>query len=142
MGYQMGEFTFILGSDALGRDTTTHLIAGAQTLLYKELEFIEAARGFGYGPCRILFREILPNIIRPLMVYGVMLSGFAIIIEGGLSFLGLSVPAPAPSWGNMIAEGWELLEEAPHITMIPATVLFLTVLSLNLLVENLREIIG
>jgi peptide/nickel transport system permease protein len=63
-----------------------------------------------------------------------------IMAEGALSFLGLGVPAPVPSWGGMIAEGREVLEEAPHVSMIPAAVMFLTVISFNLIGDNLRSL--
>jgi len=97
-----------------------------------------AAKMIGNTNSSILVREILPNVAIPLCVYGLIIMALMIVVEGVLSFLGLSVPPPTPSWGGMIAAGREVLSEAPHVCLIPATVLFLTVLSLNVLGDTLR----
>jgi len=75
-----------------------------------------------------------------LTAYGLLVVSFMIMTEGALSFLGLGVPAPTPSWGGMVAEGREVLEEAPHVSMIPAAVMFLTILAFNLVGDNLRHL--
>lgn len=114
-------------------------VARAKTLALSNLEFVQAARLTGAGNWTILFREIAPNVMVPLAVYALMVAAFMIMAEGSLSFLGLGIAAPTPSWGGMIADGREVLDEAPHVSMIPATTLFLTVLSLNLMGDHLRN---
>ncbi len=115
-------------------------VARANTLTLRDLEFVQAARLTGAGHLSILIREIIPNVIAPLTAYALLIVSFMIMAEGALSFLGLGVPAPVPSWGGMIAEGREVLEEAPHVSMIPAAVMFLTVISFNLIGDNLRSL--
>jgi len=114
-------------------------ISRANTLIYAEREFVLAARAMGARDTYILLREILPNVVLPVLAYALVAVATAIVAEGALSFLGLSVPAPNPSWGGTIAEGREQLEEAPHISLIPAAVMFLTVLSFNLVGDTLRS---
>jgi peptide/nickel transport system permease protein len=75
----------------------------------------------------------------PLLVYTLVVTGYVIVVEGGLAFLGLSVPSPAPSWGGMIAAGRDVLEEAPHVAIIPMVAMFLTVLAVNIIGDKLRE---
>ncbi len=110
------------------------------TLSWARREFVLAARAIGASDSRILFCHILPNILPSAAAYGLLTVAVVIIAEGALSFLGLSVPPPSPSWGGMIAEGKEVLEDAPHVSLVPATVMFLTVLSFNLLGDRLREL--
>jgi peptide/nickel transport system permease protein len=114
-------------------------VARANTLRFVDREFVLAARASGAGDISILVREILPNVFPPLLVYAFMAVGFIIVAEGGLGFLGLSVPAPTPSWGGMMAEGREVLDHAPHVSLVPTGVMFLTVLSVNLIAERLRR---
>jgi len=87
----------------------------------------------------IMIFEILPNIIIPMVAYALMLVGYMIMAEGVLSFLGHGIPAPVPSWGGMIADGREVLGEAPFITLLPSFIMFLTVLSFNLIGDYLRN---
>lgn len=115
-------------------------VARANTLRFAELEFVQAARAAGARDRTILVREILPNILVPLTVYALLVVAYLIIIEGGLGFLGLSVPAPMPSWGGMIAEGYGVLQTAPHVSLIPMAAMFLTILSFNLLGDRLRSL--
>ena len=115
-------------------------VARANTLRFAELEFVQAARATGARDREIIVREILPNIFIPLSVYALLVIAYLIIIEGGLGFLGLSVPAPTPSWGGMIAEGYGVLQEAPHVSLIPMLAMFLTILSFNLLGDRLRNL--
>lgn len=115
-------------------------VSRATTLSLVDQEFIEAARLTGAGDFSILMREILPNVIIPLSIYALMVVAFMIMAEGALSFLGLGVPAPVPSWGGMIAEGKEVLDEAPHVSMIPAGVMFLTVFSFNHAGDSIRSV--
>ena len=113
-------------------------VARAHTLALAEREFVAAARLQGQGSAAILVREILPNIVMPLMVYALLVVAYMIVAEGALSFLGMGVPPPTPSWGGMIAEGRERLSTAPHVSLIPEAVMFLTVLAFNLMGDALR----
>jgi peptide/nickel transport system permease protein len=114
-------------------------VARAHTLVLRDLEFVQAARLTGAGHGAILLREIIPNLLIPLGAYGLLVAAFMIMAEGAISFLGLGVPAPTPSWGGMIAEGREVLDEAPHVSMVPAGVMFLTVLAFNVIGDGLRQ---
>jgi peptide/nickel transport system permease protein len=113
-------------------------VARAATLTLARREFVIAAQALGATHARILLRELLPNVMLPLL--GFFLLGVAVIIvaEGSLSFLGLGVPPPISSWGSMIGEGRESLEMAPRLAFIPAIAMFLTVLSFNLVGDTLR----
>ena len=114
-------------------------IARASTLIYAKREFVLAARAQGASHLRILWREILPNIILPQMAYILSFMSIIIMIEGSLAFLGVGVPPPTPTLGGMIAQGFPDINTDPHITFLPALFLFLTVLSLNLIGDQLRS---
>ncbi len=114
-------------------------VSRANTLNFAQREFVVAAKAMGARDVRIICLEILPNVVLPVAAYALVVVAFAIVVEGALSFLGLSVASPTPSWGGMIAEGRESLGEKPHISFIPATVMFLTVLSFNLVGDALRS---
>jgi peptide/nickel transport system permease protein len=114
-------------------------IARANTLAVVQREFVLAARAMGARAPRILFREILPNVALPVMAFGLVAMGVIIVIEGALAFLGLSVEAPQPTWGGMIAEGKRHLSRTVHVALIPSIVMFLTVLSLNFVGDQLRS---
>jgi peptide/nickel transport system permease protein len=114
-------------------------VARASTLAISQREFVTAARMLGTTDTAILLKEVLPNIFAGLAVYGLFVAAHMIVAEGALSFLGLGIPPPTPSWGGMIAEGKEVLEEAPHLSLMPAGAMFLTVLSLNLMGDILRR---
>lgn len=115
-------------------------IARAATLTYSEREFVTAARVMGARHSRIILREILPNVALPLMAFALLAVAIAIVAEGGLAFLGLSVPPPAPSWGSMIKEGYDVINDHPVVALIPAFVMFVTVLAFNLVGDRFREI--
>ncbi|MDP6688552.1 MAG: ABC transporter permease [Alphaproteobacteria bacterium] len=114
-------------------------ITRATTMNFANREFVLAARAMGASDLRILALEIFPNIVWPLVAYILIAIPIAVVIEGALSFLGLSVASPTPSWGGMIAEGREHLEETPHISLIPTAVMFVTVLSFNLVGDTVRR---
>ena len=114
-------------------------IARASTLVQAEREYVTAAQAQGASTLRILWREILPNIVLSQLAYTLSFMAIIIMIEGSLSFLGVGVPPPAPTWGGMIAMGFSDINTDPHITFLPALVLFITVLSLNLIGDRLRR---
>ena len=113
-------------------------VARAATLTFAQREFVVAARAMGARDRRIILSEILPNVVLPVAAFALVVVAIAIVAEGGLAFLGLSVPPPRPSWGGMINEGRDKLDQAAFISMIPAFVMFLTVLSFNLLGDVFR----
>lgn len=139
--------TFYLGTNlqnivlALGILTIPYFcrVARASTLKYAKRDFIYAARMIGRNDVEIIVFEILPNVIVPLAVYALIVVSHIIVAEGVLSYLGLSVPSPFPSWGGMIAEGREMLGESAHVSMIPALVMCLTILAFNLIGDTLRS---
>jgi oligopeptide transport system permease protein len=110
-----------------------------QTLSLREREFVEAARSVGTRDVGILFRHIFPNALGPIIVQATYLVPAAIIFEAFLSYLGLGVPPPNPSWGAMTAEGYRSLQYAPHITVVPAIALGLTLVALNAFGDGLRD---
>ena len=114
-------------------------IARASTLSYSKREFVLAARAQGASDIRILLYEILPNILLPNLAYILSFMSIIIMIEGSLSFLGVGIPPPTPTWGGMIAEGFADINTDPHLSFMPALVLFLTVLSLNLIGDCFRR---
>jgi peptide/nickel transport system permease protein len=110
-----------------------------QVLSLREKEFVEAARAQGAGPIRIMFTEVLPNLTSTLLVFFTLLIANAVLLEAALSFLGAGVRAPNPSWGTMIDDGVERIATAPHLTIVPGLMLVLTVLSLNVLGDGVRD---
>lgn len=113
-------------------------IIRASTLTFAEREFVTAARSLGAKNFRIITREILPNVALPTFAFALVAVAVAIVAEGGLAFLGLSVKAPTPSWGGMINEGRSLLNRSPYVSLIPAFVMFVTVLAFNFAGDSLR----
>lgn len=105
----------------------------------KEQEYVIAARAIGYRDHSILFRHILPNIAAPLVVLGTLSIARAVITAAALSFLGLGVRPPTPEWGKMLAEGQEFLQYAWWIAFFPGLAIMLTVFSVNLLGDGLRD---
>jgi peptide/nickel transport system permease protein len=111
----------------------------ATTLVVAQREYVQAARAYGCRPLRIILREIAPNVVLPVAAYAFIMVGVFIVVEGSLSFLGLGIPPPTPSWGGMIASGRAELLRYPHISLFPAAVMFLTVLSINYIGERTRK---
>ncbi len=114
-------------------------IARAATLQLREQTFMTAARLSGTPAWRTLVRHIAPNILPGLITFALLGMGIIIILEGALSFLGLGVPAPDPSWGNMISNGQQTLSATPRYVLLPSAFLFVTVLAFNLLGDALRS---
>ncbi|GAB4248904.1 MULTISPECIES: ABC transporter permease [Deferrisoma] len=111
----------------------------AEVLSLKNREFVLAARVQGAGDARILFRHLLPNAMVPVLVSATLGIAGAILVESSLSFLGLGVQPPQPSWGNMLAQARDNLEGGWWVTVFPGMAIFLTVLGYNLLGEGLRD---
>ncbi len=111
----------------------------AETLTLREREYVASARLSGAGLPRILFLHILPNALPPVLVSATLGVAGAILVESSLSFLGLGVQPPTPSWGNMLLEGKESLEIAPWLSLFPGFAILFTVLGYNLLGESLRD---
>lgn len=114
-------------------------IVRSQVMAVKKMEFIEAARSIGYGRRRIIFRHILPNILGPIIVYTTLTIPGVMMLESFLSFLGLGVQPPMSSWGVLIKDGAEKMEEYPWLLEFPAAVFSLTLFSLNFLGDGLRD---
>ncbi|MRH29031.1 ABC transporter permease subunit [Microbacterium sp. SYP-A9085] len=117
----------------------TARIARASTLSARKEEFIVAARLAGVSESTIIRRHIIPNISSPLLTFAILQCGTAMIIEATLSFLGLGIRPPAPSWGNMMASGQQSLGDQPWVVLVPGLFLFVTIGALNLLGESLRQ---
>ncbi|MGE0117887.1 MAG: ABC transporter permease [Dongiaceae bacterium] len=111
------------------------------TLAKKNSEYILAERSLGAGPVRILARHILPNIIGPLFIIGSMDIPAVITLEAGLTFLGLGIPPPAPSWGRILDDGYKYLREAPWIVVAAGIPLIVTTLGFTFLGESLRDLL-
>ena len=111
----------------------------ANTLVYSQREFVLAAKSLGAKDRRILFREVLPNIVPAMLAFA--LTGLAVLIvaEGALAFLGQSVPPPIPTWGKLIDDGRQDLETAWWISLLPAAVMFLTILAFNIMGDVLAK---
>ncbi|HQJ51091.1 MAG TPA: ABC transporter permease, partial [Anaerolineae bacterium] len=114
-------------------------IMRASVLSVKEQEFVLAARAVGVPTARILWREILPNAITPVLVAGTLGIATAILDAAGLSFLGLGARPPTPEWGSMLGEGRGSVFTAPHIVLFPGLAIMLNVLGFNLLGDGLRD---
>jgi peptide/nickel transport system permease protein len=113
-------------------------VARAAVLRFRSLPFMAASELSGTPRWRVLFRHLAPNIAPQLITFAMLGMGIVIIIEGALSFLGLGIRRPDPSWGNMVADGQQSLSATPGLVLWPSLALLLTVLSFNLLGENLR----
>jgi peptide/nickel transport system permease protein len=114
-------------------------LARGQVLSMREREFVQAARAVGADDRRIILRHILPNILAPLTVEATFGVASAIIAEASLSFLGLGVQPPTPSWGAMLSEGRQFLLVAPHLTTFPGLAIMAAVMGVNFLGDGLRD---
>lgn len=114
-------------------------LARANTLVFAQREFVLASRSMGASNMRIVFRELLPNVILPIISYAFIIVAVLIIAEGSLSFLGLGLQQPQPTWGNMIAEAdLTTLRDDPHIALVPGAFMFITVYAFNRIGERAR----
>ena len=133
------ELLFIIFAISITAWVNMARLVRGQTLSLREREFVEAARSIGTRDVGILFRHIFPNALGPIIVQATYLIPAAIIFEAFLSYLGLGVPPPNPSWGAMTSEGYRSLQYAPHITLVPAIALGLTLVALNAFGDGLRD---
>jgi peptide/nickel transport system permease protein len=114
-------------------------LARGQVLLVRELPFIEAARSVGVPATRIMFRHILPNIVAPVLVAITITVGIAILVESGVSFLGLGVQPPTASWGKELRVGFTYLEAAPLFSIAPGVMISLAIIAFNFVGDGLRD---
>ena len=114
-------------------------IVRGNTLSIREKEFIEASRAMGASPRRIMFREVLPNLVAPIIVYSTLIIPSNIIFEASLSFLGVGVPDETPSWGSMLDQASQVFDTAWWLMLFPGMFLLFTVLAFNLLGDGLRD---
>jgi peptide/nickel transport system permease protein len=128
----------ILALCLIGWTGYARLVRG-EILSLRERDFIQAARSLGCRPKRIILRHLLPNLLPPLLIQSTFGLAAAIVAEGSLSFLGLGVEPPTPSWGAMLNDGRQFLLVAPHLTTYPGLALMITVLALNLVGDALQE---
>jgi len=130
--------TVVLAISLLGWAPYARLIRG-ETLRLREMDFVAQARIIGASPFRIMFRHIFPNVINPLIIIMTLQIGLLILTEAALSFLGVGIPPPAPSWGNMINDGRNLVDTAWWISTFPGIAIGLVVMSGNFLGDWLRD---
>ncbi len=117
---------------------TTRIVRG-EALSLREREFIQAARALGFGSGRVILRHLVPNLLAPVIVTATLGIGNTIVLEAGLSFLGLGPPPPIPTWGGMVAAGGETLLEAWWVATFPGLTIVLVVLAFNLIGDGLRD---
>jgi peptide/nickel transport system permease protein len=116
-------------------------LARASALSLKSQSYVQASKVLGYSDVRIMFTQLLPNMLGPLIVIGTLGMGGTILAEAALSFLGLGIRPPYPSWGSMLSEARDQITTAPWLSVFPGMAIFLTVLGLNLLGDGLRDIL-
>jgi len=137
-GANLWKITIIIGVATI---PLLYRVVRASSLTFANRDFVVAARTLGATSTRIIFREILPNVIPVAVTFGLITVAGVIVIEGSLAFLGLSVPPPTPSWGNMISEGASNgnLSSNPYIMIWPVLAMFLLLLSINVIGDRLRQ---
>jgi peptide/nickel transport system permease protein len=116
-------------------------VVHASTLAVRELEYVESARALGASAARVVGRAILPNIVAPILVQASLAAGHAILLESGLSFLGLGPPPPTPSWGRMVEQSGRFMQLSALPLLWPSAAISLTVLAFNLLGDGLRDLL-
>jgi len=136
VGQSLSTIALVVGFLAIPAYTR---VARATTLSVSQREYVLAARAMGAKDSRILFKELLPNVALPVVAFGLVALGLVIVAEGSLAFLGLSVKFPTATWGSMIAAGKIHIRTAPHLALLPSLAMFLTVLSLNYVGDQLRS---
>lgn len=139
LGPELGIFMIVVTMVGGLAWMSTARIVRALFLSLKEKEFVEAATCLGIGRRSIMFKHILPNALSPIIVAATLEVGNAIITESTLSFLGVGFPPDTPTWGRLVTDGSQFLQAAPHMALIPGTLIFLTVLSINFMGDGLRD---
>lgn len=114
-------------------------IIRGQTISLREREFVEASTSLGAGTTRVLFRELLPNLAAPILVYATLIIPVNILFEATLSFLGVGVQPPTPSWGGMLNDASQYFQVDPFYMVVPGVAIFITVLAFNLLGDGVRD---
>jgi peptide/nickel transport system permease protein len=130
--------TVVIAMSILGWAGYSRLIRG-ETLRLREADFVAQARVIGTSPARIMLRHIFPNVINPLIVIMTLAVGMMILLEAGLSYLGVGIPPPNPSWGSMVSDGRNLIDKAWWISFFPGIAIGMVVLSGNFLGDWLRD---
>lgn len=138
--YGPGALTLIIVMGILFAPKFARVVYG-QTLSVKRLEYVDAAKAFGARIPTALFRVVLPNVSAPIIVQFSLVMASSILLESGLSFLGLGVVAPAPSWGGMVASGQRYMGNDPFTILVPSVVVVVTILSFGLLADALRDLL-
>ncbi len=136
----LGVTNIIIALAFIGIPVYGRVVRGA-VLSIREKEYVEASRASGSGHLKLILIHVLPNAMAPLIVVTTIGVANAILIEAALSFLGLGVPPPAPSWGNMLADGRNFLIQAPWMTIFPGLAISITVLGFNTLGDGLRDVL-
>jgi peptide/nickel transport system permease protein len=136
LGPSIGNLVFAIALTAIAPFAR---IARAPTLALKERAFVEAGRALGFSHLRIIFVHILPNIVSEVMVMGTLWMATAVRVEASLSFIGLGVKPPTPTWGGMIRDGFENILDAPWLSVYPGLAILALVFALNMLGDGLRD---
>ena len=136
--YGRSKVTIALALALVSIPTYTRLMR-AQTLAVRQREYVLAARSLGAKDRRLMWREILPNAVLPVASYSFLVIAVVIVAEASLSYLGVGVPTPQPSWGGMIVRGQSKMKTDPHLVFVPATIMFITVISFNRIGEHVRR---
>jgi peptide/nickel transport system permease protein len=116
-------------------------VVRSTTLVLREQNYVQAAKALGANPARIIFKEILPNALGPIIVLASLGLGTAIIAESALSFLGFGLPPPTPTWGWTLAYGTRFMRDEPWLAIVSGATIMITVLGFNLLGDGLRDIL-
>lgn len=121
--------------------TSLARVVRARTLQVRDLGYVRAAKSLGFGPLYVMWHHVLPNVLAPTLVLGTTTLGGMVLVESAMSFLGLGIRPPLPTWGSMLRDGQELMLHAPHLVLLPGILIAATVFSLNLLGESLRDVL-
>ncbi len=138
LGQSLPNLILVIGVLYIPRFTR---VVHASTLVIRELEYVESARALGASATRTIFRTILPNILAPILVQASLAAGHAILLESGLSFLGLGPPPPTPSWGRMVEQSGRYMELSVLPLLWPSVAISTTVLAFNVLGDGLRDLL-
>lgn len=139
LGLELGMFAIVVTMVGVLAWMSTARIVRATFISLKQKEFVEAAVCVGVKQSNIMFKHILPNAMSPIIVAATLEIGSAILSESTLSFLGIGFPPDTPTWGRLVTDGSQYLQVAPHLPLIPAALIFVTVLSINFMGDGLRD---